>query len=139
MKRLTGGRRLSPLTRLRLWRLAAALAVVGAVAWLFVVNPTGGGWAPQCPFRLVTGLSCPGCGFQRAMHAALHGRWAEAAGYNLFLTLALPYLALVFTAEYLMRGQRRDRFLRVIAGPPALAVYVALFIAWGIVRNVLGI
>jgi hypothetical protein len=47
---------------------------------------------PKCPFRLLSGLDCPGCGSQRAVHALLHGDVSRAADHNLLLLLSLPLL-----------------------------------------------
>jgi Protein of unknown function (DUF2752) len=40
-----------------------------------------------CPFRAATGLPCPGCGFTRAFHFAVRGRFAEAVAFNPLGTL----------------------------------------------------
>ena len=45
---------------------------------------------PKCPFKLITGLSCPGCGIQRAIHAMLHGKFTEAITYNYYFTASIP-------------------------------------------------
>jgi hypothetical protein len=56
-------------------------------------NPVGAGFFPKCPFYCLTGLYCPGCGSQRALHALLHGAVGQAAGYNLLAVMVLPVLA----------------------------------------------
>lgn len=40
-----------------------------------------------CPFHYITGLHCPGCGSQRAIHDALHLRLFEAIKHNALLIL----------------------------------------------------
>ena len=42
---------------------------------------------PSCIFNSTTGLHCPGCGSQRAIHDLLHGRVLEALGHNLLFVL----------------------------------------------------
>jgi hypothetical protein len=46
---------------------------------------------PPCPFRLATGLECPGCGALRACHHLLHGDAIAAFRLNplLFVAAAL--------------------------------------------------
>ena len=65
----------------RRWRPRHA-AVVGAVAAVAVVyflfDPLESPYMPQCLFRRLTGLSCPGCGSQRVAHALLPGDLAGA-------------------------------------------------------------
>lgn len=52
----------------------------------------------SCPFKLMTGLSCPGCGLTRAYIVFLHGNLKKAIYYHpLFWTvpfLCLPFLKL---------------------------------------------
>ena len=40
-----------------------------------------------CPFHYITGLHCPGCGSQRAIHDALHLRLYAAIQHNTLLLL----------------------------------------------------
>ncbi|MCU0451667.1 MAG: DUF2752 domain-containing protein, partial [Bernardetiaceae bacterium] len=51
---------------------------------------------PRCPFRLVTGYQCPGCGSQRAIHHLLNLRVGKAFAANPLLVISLPYLLLGF-------------------------------------------
>lgn len=70
------------------WRIASAIAIVAvaAGAWvLYTFPPVTAGFYPQCAFRQLTGLDCPGCGSTRALHALLHGRVGEAFLFNPFL------------------------------------------------------
>ena len=121
----------------RKWFCAALCAAV--LAWLYVVNPIGSEWTPKCTFRLLTGFSCPGCGIQRAAHACLHGHFAEAWAYNRFLIYSLPYLgSLVFT-EWIAQGRLRHRLRLIFESRYAAWLYIVLFFAWGIARNVMGI
>ena len=117
-----------------LW-LGMGLCVAG---WLFVFNPTETNFAPQCTFKLLTGLDCPGCGFQRAAHAALHGHFVTAARYNFFLLYALPYLLGLIVTEWCLTGKRQEQWRRVLESCTALKFYVASFLIWGVIRNIFG-
>lgn len=84
-----------------------ALAVIGlAILFLFLVNPTGVSWFPQCPFHRLTGFDCPGCGSSRGMHSLMHGHFLEAANYNVLLFMALPMLTAGFYYKLTGRGAR---------------------------------
>ena len=94
---------------------------------------------PRCPFLLLTGLYCPGCGSQRAVHALLHGQVARAAGLNLLAAvLSLPILAL--GAADGVRGWLRGRPERsVLLYRPWLGWLVATFtVAFAVLRNAPG-
>lgn len=75
------------------WLVGIGLLI--SVAHLYVHDPEKGGFL-SCPFRLLTGLLCPGCGSQRAVHDLLHLRIGEAAGHNALLVLSIPLLGLQF-------------------------------------------
>ncbi len=105
---------------------AAAICAVAIVVFLALFDPTEVP-APQCTFRLLTGLECPGCGTQRAIHALLHGRVAEAWGYNAALFVALPLLAL-----YALSPRRLEK---VLYSPAMLWSIAAATAAWWILRN----
>lgn len=93
---------------------------------------------PPCPFRRLTGLSCPGCGSQRAIHQLLHGDIRAAFRYNPMLLPGLAYVA-------------AGMFLQVRADPASVrlrqryfgrhAAWSALFILLGywILRNIIGV
>jgi len=70
------------------------LVVAGAATYLFLFDPAKGTGYPACPFRLLTGLQCPGCGSTRALHQLLHGHPVAAFEFNPLLVISLPLLAL---------------------------------------------
>ena len=79
---------------IRAWQLGllGGLGVVLATVY-YTLDPAHYPF-PRCPFNLLTGLYCPGCGSQRATHALLHGHVGQAAQLNLLAVLCLPLLAL---------------------------------------------
>ena len=62
---------------------------------------------PVCPFRALTGYTCPGCGSTRGMHQLLHGNLLAAFELNPLLLLALPFLlyALVSYSYRVLTGR----------------------------------
>lgn len=103
-------------------------AIVAALVYVGLCDPEVYP-APRCFFKAATGYDCPGCGSQRAFHALVHGRPADAWHYNAALFFAVPLAAL-----YLWR----PRCLRRVLDSPTLAVAVAVaIVAWWIGRNVL--
>ena len=96
-------------------------------------------WMPKCPFHLLTGWNCPACGVQRALHALLNGRPAEALAYNYFFIFSIPYATALVVAAGLKGFGRGERFIRVAESPILSRVYIVLFFVWWVLRNVLGI
>jgi hypothetical protein len=64
---------------------------VGA-AYLYIFEPGKSGFFPACPFRTLTGFTCPACGSTRGLHRLLHGDVVAAFQFNPLLVLALPFL-----------------------------------------------
>ena len=110
-----------------------------AVLALFFIDPTQHRWVPQCPFKLLTGWSCPGCGIQRAAHAVLHGDLSAALRYNWFLVFSLPYATLLIIAQWFVGRDKREKMMRSLGHRYTVYTYVTLFFIWWIARNILGI
>lgn len=94
--------------------------------------------APKCPFKLLTGFSCPACGAQRALHALLHLHIREAIGYNLFLLAGVPYLSAAVMVNA-AGAERMPRVAKAVYSKAAAYSYVVMFFAWWIIRNIFGI
>ncbi|MDE6389999.1 MAG: DUF2752 domain-containing protein [Duncaniella sp.] len=110
----------------------AALMLLAAAAVYYALDPAGG-MLPRCPFKAATGLDCPGCGAQRALHACLHGEFAAAYACNPLLAAELPLVLLVLAAELMPR--RLARLRRVTASRPFILTFLAILILWTIYRN----
>lgn len=70
-----------------------AATLVAAAIVILRLGPTGGILLPPCPFKVLTGLACPGCGSVRAMHQLLHGNLVAALDLNPLAVLLLPLVA----------------------------------------------
>lgn len=113
---------------------AGALMMTGCLA-LAVVDPTGG--PTLCPFRLATGLWCPGCGSTRMLHhlASLHP--LEAFSFNPLAFIVLPYVVWsVFVTLTRWLGGPRLVIPRLSAR--LTWVLAATVLAFWVLRNVPG-
>jgi Protein of unknown function (DUF2752) len=110
------------------------LATVGI--FLFFFNPASPAnqWFPKCPFRLLTGFQCPGCGSTRALYQLLHLHPLEAFKLNPLMVLTLPFIVygfLGFTRSALLGKPQRRLFI-----PPVyLWMWLALLIFFWVFRN----
>src|SRR5258705_5137281 len=75
------------LTALLIW-----LSIALAATYLFIFEPGKTGFFPACPFRTLTGFTCPGCGSTRGLHRLLHGDIVAALKFNPLMVLLLPFL-----------------------------------------------
>ena len=124
-----------PVLRLkRVTVILIAAALVAAAAILFYcIDPSEFRYAPKCIFYMLTGLECPGCGSQRALHALTHLHVAEAFHYNALLVSALPFLVLYVSASIF-----RDKvpgLYRRLQGRAVILTTLSLIFAWWVLRN----
>lgn len=119
------------------WRgvIAFSAAAAAAAVVYFAFDPLKAGFFPPCPFHLLTGLYCPGCGTQRALHALLHGHLATAASYNLLSVAALPVVGYGLVISAADRLRKRSPRASVLYRPWfSRAVLAAVLLFW-ILRN----
>lgn len=116
--------------------VAVAAVVVAGVVIYSTFDPSASRWFPRCPFLMLTGLKCPGCGTQRAIHALLHGDVLSALHFNALLPVSIPLLLLYGYAE-LVRT-RKPRFYNRVNSVTAILAVLIVVIVWWIVRNIFG-
>lgn len=115
----------------RLPAVSAGVVGLGALGYVALVDPhRPGSLFPPCPFKLITGWNCPGCGGLRMTHDLLHGDLAAAAVDNVFLLIGLPLLG--------MWSLWRHRQGRPTFPPASIAVIAVAAILWTVVRNLPG-
>ena len=129
---------------------AAAVFAMAAVAVYIVLDPVGtesGIYFPKCLFHLLTGLECPGCGSQRAIHSLLNGDLLSAIHYNLLLVLAIPYLLLYAVLVIVWKVRNRipefspefaklcKRLEMALYHGPALLILLAVILLFWLFRN----
>lgn len=75
------------------------LLFVGVAITYAIFDPSSNKYFPTCPFYKFTGLFCPGCGSQRALHYLLVGNVEAAVNSNVLLVIFLPLLIFYYLAE----------------------------------------
>lgn len=121
------------------YRLSVLIAVVAVVVAFCFIDPVKYALVPKCPFKILTGLSCPGCGIQRALYALLHGHVVEAVKYNLFLVYSGPYALGFLVQRWVLTGTWQRRVGNVLENKILVNFYIITFFIWLVVRNILGI
>jgi len=120
----------------------AKLIILGFAILLLVIiyglwDPAQFAFFPRCPFKMLTGLSCPGCGSQRALHQLLHLNILQAIRSNILLVILIPVCFFAFFAALF-----KDKFPRLYKAFHnhifSLSI-CALILIWWVVRNILGV
>jgi hypothetical protein len=73
-----------------------------------------------CPFHMLTGLYCPGCGTLRGLHYLAHGNILNAINSNPLTFLSLPFLVYSFGIF----------FYREISGKELKNLFIKPFFIW---------
>jgi hypothetical protein len=112
------------------------MGLTAAAIFVFFFNPASPAnqWFPKCPFRLLTGMQCPGCGSTRAFYQLLHLHPLAAFKLNPLMILTLPFIVygfLGFTRSALMGRPQR----RVFIPPIYLWAWLFLLIFFWVFRN----
>lgn len=111
--------------------------IIGTAALflLFFFNPENYPF-PKCPFLLLTGWECPGCGSQRAIHALLHFNIPAALQYNALLVLSLPYIGILVISGLLKKKSHFfARSHQFIHNPRITYCYLSIVVIFTIIRN----
>lgn len=127
-----------------------AVAISAAVTIYLRYDPETSSFFPKCPFLLLTGLECPGCGSQRAIHSLLNGDLQAAVHYNLLLVSSIPYLVSVAVLEVIwyilnrirLSGRINESCIKAVSkmretlcSGNAARIILAIIISFWIFRN----
>jgi hypothetical protein len=112
-----------------------AAGVLGASLLLHLRDPHQSGSWGFCPWLVLTGTYCPGCGGLRAVNDLSNGDVAGAASSNLLFVASVPVLVLWWGRTVVDRWHGRVR-VPSSRGQVALALaFFAVAVAFGVVRN----
>lgn len=108
-------------------------AGVGALGLLYLRDPHESGSYGFCPFLLLTGQPCPGCGGLRAMNNLTHGDVVGALSSNAMAVVLLVVMGVAGVVWFSRRWRGRPVPL-LAANSPVVWALVAGFAIFGILR-----
>jgi len=117
------------LTALLIW-----LSIALGATYLFIFEPGKTGFFPACPFRTLTGFTCPGCGSTRGLHRLLHGDIVSALKFNPLMVLLLPFL-LCALVRYTVAAVRGRPLQRHNLDPKYIWILFGVIMSFWIFRN----
>lgn len=115
------------------WIAAGVVALLLLVVLYAVVDPATAPF-PRCPFLMATGLKCPGCGSQRAVHALLHADILGAWRYNALLVASIPVVVVMLLAQALRK--RKPHLYNRVNSQGVILTALIVIVVWWIVRNI---
>ena len=118
------------------WSIAIILVTILAILYR-TYNPNGNVYFPKCPFKEFTGLKCPGCGSQRAVHYLLNFDIFNATKENVILVLSVPYILTGLVFDSLKKpNENLLKWRKILFGRKAIFVILSIIIAFWILRNI---
>jgi type IV secretory pathway VirB2 component (pilin) len=66
-----------------------------------------------CPFKMATGLPCPGCGITKSFISIYQGDWLKSLSYHLFgpLAFVLSFIVILVLSIEIFSGKKYFRWL----------------------------
>lgn len=119
----------------RIKKLITAAAILLAAGILYYVINRLTGFAIPCPFHLLTGFYCPGCGISRMFISLFQLDFITAFHQNagvLILSPLLIILAVVSIISYIKTGNMpNSRWFNILA-----IFLICCFVLFGVLRNI---
>jgi hypothetical protein len=112
-----------------------AAGLLGASVLLHLRDPHQSGSWGYCPWLMLTGTYCPGCGGLRAVNDLTNGEVAGAASSNLLFIASLPLIAALWGRSVVDRWRGERRRLDPQKALTYSLVFLGLALLFGIVRN----
>ncbi len=88
-----------------------------------------------CPFHLLTGLDCPGCGATRAMIDLARGDMAQAMDHNALVVLGAPAVLIMLAWRWRPSAGRAPAE-RTTPGTFAVISTLLVLVGWAVARNI---
>lgn len=105
------------------------LCIIALVGIYYFIDPMKFSWMPKCPFHMLTGYKCPGCGTQRALYAFVHGKFIDGILANPILLPSLSYVGLLL-------GTRKKSVHDILAGKMAGNIILFVICVYWLLRNI---
>ena len=114
-----------------------AIAAVILIVLYALLDPAKVQFFPRCPFMLLTGLKCPGCGITRMLLSLFRFDFQFALHYNCILLILLPFIVF-FLSYWIYRYIRYGSWKSSLPIQIMSWMIVSILLVWGVVRNIIG-
>jgi hypothetical protein len=110
------------------------LTVILAVIILYGLLDPEQYFFPKCPFLTLTGLKCPGCGSQRAIHQLLHGNIGASFQFNPLFIPGVLYALIGYAVAFFL-PERWPSISQRWYGKTAAYVSLVIILVFWVARN----
>ncbi|QKX07209.1 DUF2752 domain-containing protein [Aquimarina sp. TRL1] len=111
------------------------IGVILLLSLYYLYNPLESNIFPKCPFYCLTGLHCPGCGSQRAMHQLLHFNIIETINHNALYILGITVILYNFGIQFVNKYFQKKYYNYIHHPKTPLIIGIIVILFW-ILRNI---
>ncbi|MDD4143546.1 MAG: DUF2752 domain-containing protein [Prolixibacteraceae bacterium] len=115
----------------KIYLISLLTGIFTLAGFLYVFDPAVCKIFPPCPFYTITGLYCPGCGSQRALHDILHLDMAGASANNI---LVIP--AIMVFIYHLLCLTIKPKHQNILYHKSSPWIVLGIIIIFWILRNI---
>jgi hypothetical protein len=109
--------------------------LMGASLLLHLRDPHRSGSWGYCPWYMLTGTYCPGCGGLRAVNDLTNGDVGAAASSNLLFIASLPFIAVLWGRSMVDRWRGVTRHVDPQKAMWSAVAFLLIALVFAIVRN----
>ena len=123
----------------KLLLIVGIVSALGLLLWIYYqYNPLDSIFFPKCPIKSATGLDCPGCGSQRALHYLLKGDIKQSFFQNPLLYVLVPYVGLgIYLHDDRLSSLEALKWRKYLYGYNAIWTLMIVIILFTVVRNII--
>lgn len=112
------------------------ITVIILIAAYKIFDPIANDFFPKCPFFVLTGYQCPGCGSQRAVHELLNFNIVGAWRQNALFLMSMPYVLVGLIFNYVLKPSPRMLYWRkLLFGQKAIFLVLIVIVSFWVWRN----
>ncbi len=116
-------------------KIGLLIAIVALAILFYFLDPLVHPIFPKCIFHSMTGLHCPGCGSQRAIHSLVHLNFAGVVSNNVLFIPALLMVVYGISIPVINRKFEKN-YPNLMKHPKTPLVILILIILFWIIRNI---
>lgn len=117
-----------------IFKITIPIVLLTVGIFYFYINPSTFAYTPKCPFYSLTGLHCPGCGSQRAIHEMLHGNIWGGLQHNFLILFAVFIISYKFYVSSISSNKKHPK-TNLLQHNAAPWLILALVIGFWVLRN----
>ena len=115
--------------------IVIGIGVIILLSLYYTINPGEVSLFPRCPFYVLTGFYCPGCGSQRALHHLLHFDFINTINCNALYILGMSIIAYNVSVNAMNRFGNKT-FYNYLYHPKTPFIIGIIIVVFWILRNI---